>query len=134
MIYDFTSHEREQGRVVFALTLNQKRMTERVIIGRMDDVRQRLQTKASKVYYDVTRPLGSLLLTFESDKTGIWNRNGGILRDSYGKTFPNEAERWEMAAPVSEFLRKKCKKCEPSAMFAAIRTWENYLSCFHTTT
>jgi len=131
MIYDFTSRERERGRVVFALTLNRKRMDERIIIGRMDDVRQRLQTKAGKVYYDVTRPLGSLLLTFETDKTGVWNRNGNILRDSYGKTFPMDAERWRMAAPVSEFLRKKCRNGEPSAMFAAIRTWENYLSCFH---
>jgi len=131
MVYDFTSRESERGRVVFALTLHRKRMTERVIIGRTVDVRQRLETKADVVYYDVTRPLGSLLLTFESDKTGVWNRNGDILRDSYGNTFPNEAERWKMAAPVSEFLRQKCKKGEPSAMFAAIHTWEDYLDCLH---
>ena len=99
MIYDFTSREREPGCVVFALTLNRKRMTERVVIGRSNDVRQRLQTKAGKVYYDVTRPLGSLLLTFESDKAGVWNRNGVILRDSYGKSFPLEAERRSRRLP-----------------------------------
>jgi hypothetical protein len=130
MRYDFRSQERDFGRVVFALTLNRKRMTERVIIGRADDVRQRLESKTGGVYYDETRPLGSLLLTFESDKTGEWTRNGAVLRDSYKMIFPMEAERWRMAAPVSDFLRRKCDSGEPSAMFAAIRTWEDYLNCF----
>ena len=130
MRYNFGSQEREFGRVVFALTLNLKRMTERIIIGRTDDVRERLESKTGEVYYDETRPLGSLLLTFESGKTGEWNRNGVVLRDSYKMVFPMEAERWRMAAPVSDFLRRKYESGEPSAMFAAIRTWEDYLNCF----
>ena len=85
--------------MVFALTLNRERMAERVIIGRPGDVRQRLETKAGVVYYDVTRPLGSLLLTFGSDKTGVWNRNRDILCDSYGKSFPLEAERRSRRLP-----------------------------------
>ena len=93
MHYDFSSREREFGRVVFALTLNRKRMDERVIVGRADEIRQRLESKAGEVYYDETRPLGSLLLTFESDKTGEWNRNGAILRDSYNMIFRNMKER-----------------------------------------
>jgi hypothetical protein len=36
-----------------------------------------------------------------------------------------------MVAPVSEFLMRKYKSGEPSAMFAAIRTWEDYLNRFH---
>jgi len=54
-----------------------------------------------------------------------------ILRESYGKVFPFEGERWRMAATVSRLLRKKYKSGEPSVMFAAIRTWEEYLSCYH---
>ena len=131
MRYDFASRECEFGRVVFALTLNRKRMTERIIIGRTDKVRQRLENKTDEVFYDETRPLGSMLFTFESDKTGEWNKQGSILRNSYGKIFPMEAERWKMAAPVSAFLRQKYESGEPSAMFAAIRTWEDYLNCFH---
>ena len=130
MHYDFASREREFGRVVFALTLNRKRMIERIIIGESDEVRQRLESRTGEVYFDETRPLGYLLLTFESDKTGEWNRNGAILRNSYNMTFPMEAERWRMAAPVSDFLRRKYESGEPSAMFAAIRTWEDYLNCF----
>jgi len=131
MQYDFSSHEREFGRVVFALTLNRKRMTERITIGRTEEVRQRLENRTGEVYYDETRPLGYLLLTLESDNTGEWNRNGIILRDSYGKMFPMEAERWRMAALVSDFLRRKYESGEPSAMFAAIRTWEDYLNCYN---
>jgi hypothetical protein len=94
-------------------------------------VRQRLESKTGEVYCDATRPLGSLLFSFEGDKTGEWSRNGIILSDSYGKIFPLEAERWSMAAPVLDFLFEKYKSGEPSAVFAAIRTWENYLNCFN---
>jgi hypothetical protein len=31
--YDFTKRERDFGRIVFALMLDRKKMTERVIIG-----------------------------------------------------------------------------------------------------
>jgi len=37
-IYDFTSKEKELGRVVFALTLDKKKLAERIIIGRADEV------------------------------------------------------------------------------------------------
>ena len=131
MGYDFTSRERDFGRVVFALTLDKKRMTERVVIGRTDDTRRRLESGEGEVYFDGTRPLGSLLLSFESDKTGEWNRQGMILRDSYSRALPRESARWKMAAPVSDFLSGKYKGGEPSAMFAAIRTWEDYLNCFN---
>ncbi|MCL2812751.1 MAG: hypothetical protein FWD25_12800 [Clostridia bacterium] len=46
MIYDFTSRERELGYVVFALTFKRKRMTERVVISRPNDVQRRLKSKA----------------------------------------------------------------------------------------
>lgn len=131
MVYDFTSREREVGRVVFALTLNKKRMTERIVIGRNDDARMRLESGGGGVYYDETRPLGSLLFSFEADKIGDWNRHGITLHESYAKTFPREAERWRMAEPVSKYLRGKYDSGEPSAMFAAIRTWEDYLNCYN---
>jgi len=130
MGYDFTSKQRDFGRVVFALTLDRKRMTERVVIGRTDEARRCLEQGAGDVCYDETRPLGSLLLSFESDKKGEWNKHGLTLRESYGKTFPFEAERWKKSAPVADWLTAKYKSDEPSAVFAAIRTWEEYLICF----
>jgi len=130
--YDFTSAERELGRVVFSLTLDKKGLEERIVIGKAEETRRRLDGGADcDVYYDETRPLGSLLLTFEADKGREWNKNGMVLRESYGKVIPFESDRWEMAAPVSAFLSKKYESGEPSAVFAAIRTWEEYLNCFN---
>lgn len=131
MNYDFTSRNRDFGRVVFALTLDKKRMTERIIIGKTDDARMRLENGNGDVYYDATCPLGSLLLSFEADRNGEWNRRGMILRESYGKEFLRSAGRWKMAAPVGDYLRGKYDSGEPSAMYAAIRTWEDYLNCFN---
>jgi hypothetical protein len=131
MDYDFSSREREMGRVVLALALDRKRMTERIVISRSNEARLRLEYGGGDVYYDKTRPLGSLLIHFESDSKRIWNTRVMTLRESYDKVFPFEAERWEMAAPVAKFLHQKYKSDEPSVMFAAIRAWEDYLNCYH---
>jgi hypothetical protein len=135
MDYDFTAKTREFGRVVFALTLDKKTMKERIVIGRASEVRRRLEYGdiEEDVFYDVTRPLGSLLLGFESDIDGEWNKNGMLLRESYGKdkVFPIGLSRWKTIAPTVEFLHSKYKSGEPSAMFAAIRTWEEYLNLYN---
>ena len=125
-IYDFTSKEREFGRVVFALTLDKKKLAERIIIGRVDEVRRLLNGGEGEVYYDEVRPLGSLLLSFESDVNGDWNKNILTLFESYKKISPIKSSRWKMVAPVQEFLTEKYNSSEPSAMFAAIRKWEDY--------
>jgi len=131
MVYDFTKRERGVGKTVFGLILDRKKMTERIVIGEMSETRRHLENGAGEVYYDQTRPLGQLLLSFEADKDRQWNVNLMRLHESYGKTFPFESERWKIAAPVSDFLNVKYKSGEPSAMFAAIRTWEEYLNCYN---
>ena len=127
--YDFKNREREYGRVVFALTLDRKKLAERIIIGRVDEVRRFLNGGDGDILYEGTRPLGSLLLTFESDINGDWNKNILTLCESYAKLFPQSA-RWKMVAPVQKFLTEKYNSGEPSAMFASIRTWEDYLVHF----
>ncbi|MCL1884606.1 MAG: hypothetical protein FWF81_12755 [Defluviitaleaceae bacterium] len=129
--YDFTSKERDFGRVVFALTLDRKKLSEKIIIGRVDEVRQKLNGGEGDILYEGTRPLGSLLLHFESDINGDWNKNILPLCESYAKIFPRESARWKMVAPVQKFLTEKYNSGEPSAIFAAVRTWEDYLNFFH---
>ena len=131
MDYDFTKRERGLGKIVFALTLDRKKMTERIVIGEMNETRRHLKDGTGEVYYDQTRPLGQLLLNFEADKDRQWNMNAMQLHESYGKTFPFESARWKIAAPVSDFLREKYDSGEPSAMFAAIRAWEDYLNYYN---
>ena len=131
MDYDFTKRERGFGKIVFALTVDRKKMTERIVIGETSETRRHLEYGQGEIYYDQTRPLGQLLLSFEADKDMKWNVNLSRLRESYGKTFPFELERWKIAAPVSDFLRDKFKSGEPSALFAAVKTWDDYLNCFN---
>jgi hypothetical protein len=104
MKYDFTRRERDFGRIVFTLTLDRKKLTERIIIARSDDARLRLERCAGDVFYDETRPLGSLLLNFEGDKAGYWSKNAAILRESYEKAIPRIAARWKHVAPAGEKL------------------------------
>jgi len=131
MVYDFTKRERDFGKTVFALILDGKKMTERIVIGETNETRRHLENGTGEIYYDQTRPLGQLLLSFEADKDRQWNVNAMILYESYSKTFPFESERWKITAPVSDFLNAKYKSGEPSAMFAAIRTLEEYLNCYN---
>ncbi len=131
MDYDFTKRDRGFGKIVFALTLDRKKLTERIVIGETTETRRRLEDGAGDVYYDQTRPLGKLLIDFERDSQREWNANAMVLRESYSKAFILDTERWRMAAPVSDFLRSKYDSGEPSTLFAAARTWDEYLNCFH---
>ena len=106
MDYDFTKRERGFGKTVFALTLDRKKMTERIVIGETNETRRHLENETGEVYYDQTRPLGQLLLNFEADKSMAWNVNAMQLRESYGKVI-RQAERWKIAAPVSDWLKEK---------------------------
>jgi hypothetical protein len=90
-----------------------------------------LESGTDDTYYDEVRPLGSLLISLESDRAGKWNKNAAILRESYEKVMPLSLARWNLAAPVGDYLRRKSETGEPSALFAAIRTWEEYLNCFN---
>jgi hypothetical protein len=129
--YDFTQREREFDRVVLVLTLDREKMTERIVIAKSTEARRRLERGGGEVFYDESRPLGQLLLTLEADPDRQWNRNAALLHESYGKAVPFEKERWKQAAPASTFLQEKAGTGEPAARFAAIRTWEEYLNCFH---
>lgn len=131
MDYDFSKRGRGFGKIVFALTLDRKKMTERIVIGEMSETRRRLEGGEGDVYYDQTRPLGKFLIDFEADTGREWNRNAMTLRESYGKAIPLESARWKLAAPVADFLRGKYESGEPSALFAAVKTWEEYLNCYN---
>ena len=130
MVYDFKNRKSKSWRVVFALTLDKKRMTERIVIGKDDEVHRRFENNDGDVFYDKVRPIGSLLFHFEQDKSGEWSNYKNILCESYTKVVPTEIGRWKLATPVSISLQDKYNSGEPSAVFAAVRVWEEYLACF----
>lgn len=77
MEYDFQRHEPCFDRVLFVLTLDRKKMKERIVAGTEAAVRSRLRGNPdAEVICDVTRQLGTFLIEFEQDPDGEWNRLG----------------------------------------------------------
>ena len=89
MEMEFVRHEPCYDRILFVLTLDRKKMKERILIGEELQVRFRLQGDMdADVLCDTTRPLGTFLAEFEHDPDGEWNRFGLALAIS-GMTPPS---------------------------------------------
>jgi len=131
MVYEFKLKNPAFDRIVFLLTVNKKNMTERVIIGEAGEVRLRLERNIGEVYYDKTRPIGSLLFYFESNPDRDWNVNVMQIYEKGFKIRLSAKSVPKAIKPCINFLHGKYISGEPSAMFAAIRTWENYLRCYN---
>ncbi|MDR2559891.1 MAG: hypothetical protein LBC86_10200 [Oscillospiraceae bacterium] len=131
MIYEFNLKNPAFDRVVFLLTVDKKKMSERVIIGEAGEVRLRLERNIGDFFYDEVRPIGSLLFNFETNPERDWNVN---LMQIYEKGFKIRLSVKSVPKALNQcinFLRGKYENGEPSAMFAAIRIWENYLRCYN---
>ena len=77
MEIQFTRSAPCYDRLLFVLSLDRKRMKERILIGDAQQIRLRLEgSEDASVLYDATRPLGTLLVDFEHDEDGAWNRLG----------------------------------------------------------
>lgn len=127
MGYDFSKREQTFRRIVFALSLNHKKLTERIVIGEASEARRRLDSETGEVYYDQVRSLGQFLIDFEADPDRKWNVNAMFLRESYGKILPGKGA----LKPAADFLREQYDRGEPTAMYAAIRTWEEHVRCYN---
>ena len=129
MDYDFTRRDAVFTRKVFVLCLDRKKMTERIIIGEAAEAHSLLERKSGNVYFDETRPMGTLLFGFEADKDRTWNVNAMRLHESYGTL--SQSKRWKLSEQANAFLREKYAAENPAAMFAAMRTWDEYLNCYN---
>lgn len=94
MEMEFVRHEPCYDRVLFVLTLDRKKMKERILIGEELQVRFRLQGDMdANMLCDTTRPLGTFLAEFEHDPDGEWNRFGlAPLREAL------HSSRWKQPA------------------------------------
>ena len=64
----FIRHEPCFERILFVLTLDRKKMKERILIGEEQQIRFRLNgSQNTEVLCDMTRPLGTFLINFERD-------------------------------------------------------------------
>ena len=70
----FIRHEPCFERILFVLTLDRKKMKERILIGEEQQIRFRLNgSQNAEVLCDMTRPLGTFLINFERDTDRDWN-------------------------------------------------------------
>ena len=126
MDFEFVRHEPLYDRILLVLTLDRQKMKERILIGEELQIRFRLQGyDDTDVLCDVTRPLGTMLSTFEHDSDGEWNRLGLIpLREAL------HSNRWkqpELEQVSGDFLTKKYLTGDPVRMYVALRIWNEYL-------
>ena len=71
MEIQFTRTAPYYDRILFVLSLDRKRMKERVLIGEAQQIRFRLEgSDSADILLDATRPLGTLLVDFEHDTDG----------------------------------------------------------------
>lgn len=126
MEYQFIRQEPCREKVIFVLTLDRKKLKERVLIGTEDEVRSRLEgNEGAELACDTTNPLGTLLIRFDKDPEGNWNRLGlAPLRDAM------HTNRWEQPAleqAAGKFLSGKYQSGEPICQYTAFRIWNAYL-------
>ena len=123
---EFVRHKPCYDRILFVLTLDRKKMKERILIGRELEIRFRLQgSMEADILCDLIRPLGSFLTEFEHDPDGDWNLLGlSPLREAL------HSNRWKQPAleqAASDFLQKKFDSGDPLRMYVAFRIWNDYL-------
>lgn len=122
----FIRHEPCFERILFVLTLDRKKMKERILIGKEQQIRFRLNgSQNTEVLCDMTRPLGTFLINFERDTDRDWNLYGlSPLRQAL------HSNRWkqpELEQAASEFLWGKYLSNDPLKMYVAFRIWNSYL-------
>ena len=116
----FIRHEPCFERILFVLTLDRKKMKERILIGEEQQIRFRLNgSQNAEVLCDMTRPLGTFLINFECDTDRDWNLYGlSPLRQAL------HSNRWkqpELEQAASEFLWEKYLSNDPLKMYVAFR-------------
>ncbi len=126
MEYQFIRQEPCREKVILVLTLDRKKMKERVLIGTENEIRSRLAgDEGANLIYDATEPLGTLLIRFDKDPDGEWNRLGlSPLREAM------HTNRWGQPAleqAAGQFLSGKYQSGEPIRQYTAFRIWNGYL-------
>ena len=126
MEIQFTRSAPCYDRLLFVLSLDRKRMKERILIGDAQQIRFRLEgSEDASVLYDVTRPLGTLLVDFEHDEDGTWNRLG--LMPLHDALHTNRWMQPELERRSGDYLRGRFQSGDPVAVYLAARVWNGYL-------
>ena len=109
--------------IIMALSLNREKNTERIIVGRVDQVSNRMAgIRDAEVLCDQERPLGTFLFEHEKQMSGLWNEN--IL--TLGESLTSPFGRKEKEDAALAFLESEWKTGEPLRIFTAYQCWYWY--------
>ena len=123
---EFVRHELCHDRILFVLTLDRKKMKERILIGEESQIRLRLAgTEETDVLFDETRPLRKLIVDFERDEQRGWNEFG--LSPLYNALHTNRWQQPGLEQTSGCFLAEKYATSDPVRMYTAFRIWNEYL-------
>jgi len=126
MTFEFNRHEPVRDRIILVMTLDKKKMKERILIGEEMEIRFRLEGKETTgLLYDATRPLGTFLIQFVSDETGAWNQHG--VMPLYKALHTNRWKQPEHEQEASTFLSEQFSAGDPVRMYVAFQIWNHYL-------
>jgi hypothetical protein len=145
MDYDFPrakSKIKNPPNFVFAVALDRDTLKERILVGEQREVGKLLRGEDGEVFYDETRPIGQLLFGFKSDPDKSWIEHAEMLLETYNpKEFRDKVSstldivRFKRIEPVREWLREQYSNGiegdNPELVFAAVKTWHEYLICWH---
>lgn len=122
----FTRHEPIMEKILFVLSLDRKKMKEHILVGEEDNIRKHLLGMPStKIFLNITRPLGTLIIELEHDSNNNWYNVG--LRPLYDALHTNRWVQPGLEQTSSFFLKKKFHSGNPVSMYAAFRIWNDYL-------
>ena len=126
MTFEFTRHKPIENRIILVLTLDKKKMKERILIGEEQEIRFRLEGKETTgLLYDAIRPLGTFLIQFVSDENGEWNQHG--VMPLYNALHTNRWKQPALEQAASEFLSTQYASGDPVKMYVALQIWNSYL-------
>ncbi len=126
MNYQFERQNPVTDHIIFVLTLDRKKMKERILIGEEIEIRSRLHgNEDANIFFDQTRPLGTLITAFEHDEDHKWTTNA--IMPLYNAMHENRFKQPGLEQTASFFLQEEWDSQDPIKQYAAFRIWNEYL-------
>ena len=126
MGFQFKRQKYNADPVILVLSLDRKKMTERILIGTEIEITKRLRFgDGSFLFFDRKRPLGTMLTEYNQDAGNEWISYG--FMPLWDALHTNRFKQPALEQKSADFLSMRYASGDPVLMFTAIRLWNGYL-------
>ena len=126
MDFQFKRQKNNADPDILVLSLDRKKMTERILIGTEIEITKRLRFgDGSFLFFDRKRPLGTLLTEYKQDAENEWLSHG--FMPLWDALHTNRFKQQALEQKSADFLSMRYASGDPVLMFTAIRLWNGYL-------